>query len=323
MREPAIYTVYAVLQPGVIPIAGVAPAPVPVPAFHQTKTTPGTYTYFVTITDVATGCSRTSPAFVVTVYPPPAPPSLSFNVLNCDPYMLQLTATGASGTYNWSNGMNGNVINTPFGGAYQVTLTDVNGCTVDNSFDVPKSLEEYIWVFPTGCFCKPTQGAYVLGPLVPLNYWAWLRNGGVAASGSGMMPTHTLVAGNVYNMLLNNGYCSLTSDDMYYQSDTCRDIAGRPATTASNPISFETSGALADFNSLRLAPNPATFNTVVQYRFAQGSTSRSIELIDLTGRRLQSFELKTDDRPADAASGEICRRHVPDSNAPRWHYCTT
>jgi PKD repeat protein len=254
----------------------------------QTIYSPGTYTYYVTITDMATGCQNTSPAFTVTVSTPPAPPSLSYNVLNCDPYELQLIASGAAGTYNWSNGMTGNVVTTPFGGPYQVTLTDLNGCIVKNTFTAPKSLSEYIWEFPTGCFCKIRgKEPYVLGPIIPLYYWAWLKNGSPASSGSGLMPNFTLSPGNIYNMALSDGICNIVSGDMYYDSDTC----GRIKIAAKGlPETARIKADGSDDNAMLLMPNPASGQTSVSFRFAEGSSKRSIELYDITGRQLQSYQ---------------------------------
>lgn len=263
----------------------------------QTIGSPGPYTYYVTITDNITGCTSTSPAFTVTVSAPPAPPVLSYSVLNCNPYELQLTASGAAGVYNWSNGMLGTTITTPFGGPYEVTLTDNNGCVVQNSFVTPKSPAEYLWVFPTGCFCQELRNPYLIGPIIPFNYWAWLENGGVVSSGGGYMPNYSpLNPGSVYNMTLDNGWCSVTSGDMYYQSDTCERLGGKPAGSDGDVMGM--SNLLqddgGDYNALLVAPNPAGGKTTVTYRFAKGGSERSIELVDMTGRRLQSYRLDND-----------------------------
>lgn len=253
-------------------------------SLNQTIGAPGTYTYTVTIT--VNGCSRVSPPFTVTVNPLPAAPSLSFNVLNCDPYELQLNASGASGVYNWSNGMSGTSINTYSGGPYQVTLTDVNGCKSSNAFTVPSDPAEYLWVFPTGCFCKTQLSKpYVIGPIIPFNSWAWLMNGGVASSGSGVMPDFYVNPGNVYNMVLDNGYCSVTSGDMYFDSDTCRKLdrpQGADAVIASKPFTGDPG------NMMQLIPNPTRETTTVMFSFTPGSRNRSIELYDMVGRKLQT-----------------------------------
>ena len=255
----------------------------------QTLTSPGTYTYYVTITDPLTGCDRVSPPFTVTVNPLPSTPSLSYNIINCNPFEVQLTATGGAGNYTWSNGMSGSVINTPFGGAYQVTLTDLNGCVAQNAFEVPKSPEEYIWIFPTGCFCKPVQGAYLIGPIIPFNYWAWIRNGSIDIAGGGIMPNYPISPGNVYNMLLDNGVCSVKSGDMYYQSDTCRRMDA--SAIDANIPDLGLLNQVSDLNKMVLAPNPAQIQTTVYYQFAEGSTTRTIEIMDITGRKLQEFNL--------------------------------
>jgi len=260
------------------------------PSLTYTSTTPGAFTYTVTITDVATGCQSTSPPFTVTVSAPPPPPTLSFNVLSCQPYELQLTASGVAGTYNWSNGGFGPVITTPHGGPYQVTLTDNNGCRVESSFYTPRSLEEYLWVFPTGCFCSSfINEPYVIGPIIPLDYWAWHKNGAVDASGGGFMPDYTVTAGNVYNMELKNAWCGVMSGDMYYLSDTCGSGAEAQRPAGDGYGNKASSDQLPQgYNALQAAPNPATGQVRITYSFAPGSAVRSIELYDMTGRKLQS-----------------------------------
>lgn len=258
----------------------------------HTPTIPGTYNYTVTITETASGmsCSQTSPPFTVTVTAPPPPPSLWFNITNCNPYELQLNASGVPGTYNWSNGMTGTTIYTPFGGDYLVTLTDNNGCVVHNSIAAPKSLEEYIWVFPTGCFCNIRTG-YIIGPIIPLG-WDILKDGIPDASGWGYMPPYSpLVAGHVYNMVLHNGWCDLMSGDLYFMSDTCESLpqAGSPVP---KPGSFENESSIKDKNLLEISPNPADQYATVQFTVAAGSQNRNIKLVDKTGRILQEHILK-------------------------------
>jgi PKD repeat protein len=246
----------------------------------QTQGSPGTYTYNVTMN--YNGCTRTSPNFIVTVNAPPSPPSVSFSITNCNPYQVQLSASGAAGTYNWNNGMSGNVINTSFGGPYQVILTDVNGCQSENSTYVPKDPSEYLWVFPTGCFCRlQISKPYVIGPIVPFSYWAWLKNGGVSASGTGYMPDYYVSPGNTYNMLLNNGFCSVTSGDMYYDSDTCNKIVYRPT-------GLEDFDLDSDHTGLQLVPNPARDQVTVVFQFAGHGGNKTIEMYDMIGRKLQT-----------------------------------
>lgn len=266
----------------------------------------GPYTFYVTVTENQSGmnCTQTSPPFDVMVHPPPPPPNLSFNILSCDPYRLELSATGAPGTYNWSNGMSGTPVYTPFGGNYQVTLTDLNGCVVKNSMVVPKSLHEYIWVFPTGCFCVPPSAdggsPYLIGPIIPLENWAWLKDGGWDASGFGYMANYTPVPGHSYNMYLNNGWCQLTSGDMHYMNDTCANLPlPRPAGPGNEDKGDEGYGKTelskaGNKNLLELSPNPASEYAVAHFSIAPGSTGRSMALVDVTGRVLERHTLDTD-----------------------------
>jgi len=85
---------------------------------------------------------------------------------------------------------------------------------------------------------------------------------------------------------------------MYYSSDTCRTIAGRPASggdSQGGSTPQDNSNLMrTDVNTLVLAPNPASVHTTVQYRFAKGSTRCSIELVDIAGRRLQTFDVEAE-----------------------------
>jgi hypothetical protein len=207
--------------------------------------------------------------------------------MNCNPYQVQLTASGAAGMYNWNNGMNGPVINTSYGGPYQVTLTALNGCQSESSIYVPKDPAEYLWVFPTGCFCRlQIERPYVIGPIIPFSYWAWIKNGGVDQSGGGYMPDYYVFPGNIYNMLLDNGYCSVTSGDMHFESDTCRRLPARPGTTGLNEFELE-----GDHVAMQLLPNPARDQVTVVFRFANSGGSKNIEMYDMIGRKLQSHAI--------------------------------
>jgi hypothetical protein len=248
----------------------------------------GPYNYTVTIRHIPSGCIVNSPVFQVWVSTPPAPPALSYSVLNCNPYELQLTAWGAAGTYNWSNGMSGTTINTYHGGPYQVTLTDIYGCKVQSSFNTPRSPEEYIWIFPTGCFCRETGEPYIIGPIVWFNYWEWQENGSGVLGNSGYVADYWGPSpGNIYNLYLDDGNCQITSGTMYFHTDTCETGIGRPGnSTGLNSIT-------AQVNSLSIAPNPATSNTVLSYSFVTGAKDRSIDIVDMAGRRIRSFVIES------------------------------
>lgn len=181
------------------------------PSITQTLTSPGIYDYQLTVTVVSgsTTCSKTSSIFKVLVNAPPAPPYISFNVTNCDPYTLDLQAIPNNpGTYNWSNSYSGNPITVSVGGPYKVWYTDLNGCTVSAEVNTPKDINGYTWIFPTGCYvaCPPIT---IPGPIIPFYQWAWYEYGtGIINSGTNSVPASlNLFTSGQYGMYLNNGYC--------------------------------------------------------------------------------------------------------------------
>jgi hypothetical protein len=261
----------------------------------QVLSAAGPYVYTVAITDLATGCQRMSAPFTVTVSPRPPVPDLSFDIRNCDPYLVELAATGGAptGTYNWSNGMSGNPILTPTGGPYQLTYTAPNGCVLENTIRVPKSPQEYMWVFPTGCFCQKQEikNPYLIGPIFPMEYWAWLKGGSIDQDGSNMVHNNPIFPATTYNLVLDNGWCSLTSGDMYYMNDdTCKLLPVGKGNRPAPPPTLTLSGE----NRLAVSPNPAAQTATAAFSVAPGAADRSIEVVDMLGRRLQHHPLPTE-----------------------------
>jgi gliding motility-associated-like protein len=91
---------------------------------------PGTYTYTVTGTDAATGCTGTeSITFIID----PAPDAMinPFNPVACEGESLVLNASGGA-TYEWDQGLGTDptaVISPTETTTYSVTVTDTNGCS--------------------------------------------------------------------------------------------------------------------------------------------------------------------------------------------------
>lgn len=99
-------------------------------ASNQTTSGLTAGTYFVTVTDVASGCTVMTTVFIsqptqvtVTV--------TGVNVGCIDPGSATATASGGTPPYTfaWSNGETGSSITGLSAGAYMVTATDANGCT--------------------------------------------------------------------------------------------------------------------------------------------------------------------------------------------------
>ena len=202
------------------------------PSLVQSGLGAGTYNYVLTVT--VNGCSKTSATFTVVVNAPPPPPTISFNVMNCQPYTLKLTANPpAPGTYNWSNAASGNPITTYVGGPYKVWYTDLSGCTVSAVANVPKDPAGYLWIFPTGCYtiCPPTA---IPNPIIPFAYWDdHMVPAPVMQSGTNSIPgTFYPTAGGWYGMTLDNGYCQVTIDTMdltincHTDPQPCKELTG-------------------------------------------------------------------------------------------------
>lgn len=280
-----------------------------------TQTLPaGTYNYtlVVKVPNGAGFCSNTSSVFTVTVNGLPPSPFISSSIVNCAPYKIQLNASsGIPGTFNWSNGASGSPAFGSAGGYYLCTFTDTNGCMSQSSLYAEKDPSEYLWIFPTGCFCKRllTPGGqgeppypvancknnprHITGPIVPFAGWAYLYNGATDVSGSGLVPDYfnfmTLGTGT-YNLTLKNSACQVKSGDMYFGGDYCNKIGQRPGegSTGVNELNAE------EGTGLMLIPNPARSQTVVDYQFSAKGETRYIEVHDMIGRLI--LQQKAPDR---------------------------
>ncbi|MEP7128079.1 MAG: T9SS type A sorting domain-containing protein [Chitinophagales bacterium] len=93
---------------------------------------PGTYT--VSVTD-QNGCSSVSTGTAITAYPLPQPVITASGPLTfCDGQSVQLDAGADYPTCKWSTDKNGHLLTVTKSGSYNVTVTDINGCTNTSSF---------------------------------------------------------------------------------------------------------------------------------------------------------------------------------------------
>lgn len=141
-------------------------------------------------------------------------------------YHVVLTATSnVPEVFNWSNGMSGNPITVTDGGPYQVRVTS-GGCSAASQVDVPKNLEDFLWIFPTGCIdaCIRKEGEPTLiGPRLPLDFWEWTYNGNTEFYGHHTFPEplHLTAGSGTFNLALTQGECTLVSAPLDYTRNNC------------------------------------------------------------------------------------------------------
>ena len=184
--------------------------------------TPGSYDYsFETRYVTDTGCTN---SFTVTVvaHPQVAAPVISYNIHDCQPYTLRLTASGpAAGTYNWSNGMIGQTIYVTQGGAYSVTYTAPTGCTATGYIQAPHNPERALWVVPSGCYTMClNNGEYLLGPLGIYEGYEWTINGATSQSGSNTyIPNQPVTMAGYYQLNVTQMGCTFSSNTPHITPD--------------------------------------------------------------------------------------------------------
>lgn len=167
----------------------------------------GTYTYtFETRAGTDPNCTNSFTA-TVEVHPQVTTPVISYNVVGCDPYTIQLTASGPStGTYNWSNGMTGQTIEVTHGGAYSVTYTETTGCSATGFVQTPHNPERALWVVPSGCYT--VCDAYLIGPLGMYDNYKWEVNTMVTQTGSNtFIPNQPVNTGGSYQLFIAQDGC--------------------------------------------------------------------------------------------------------------------
>lgn len=189
--------------------------------YTDPATTAGTFVYTLVVgtTLGTTTCFDTSAPFTVIVNSLPAPPTISFSMLDCSTYTLQLTASSSvsGATYTWSNGASGNPVSQTGGGPVRVWLTDLNGCRSHADTMIPKDPRTFLWIFPTGCYtiCDDDAPRTLVGPAYHFYRWDWLESGTSQLSGIGSFVSdyNVNVSGN-YQLKLDNYLCAATSDTM-------------------------------------------------------------------------------------------------------------
>ena len=166
------------------------------------------------------------------VFPPAISGQGDFDIetYSCNPYNLVLDAipspTNPNITYNWSNGESSQIITLSDGGPYRA-MTTLGGCKLTKEIDIPRNPENYLWIFPDGCYsdCYPSGDDlpnYLVGPTLPLTTWSWNESSNPIQSGQSSFTAHYyLNGGALYSYSLNTGYCEMESDYLDYSILNC------------------------------------------------------------------------------------------------------
>ncbi|HRO42776.1 MAG TPA: hypothetical protein PL009_08065, partial [Flavipsychrobacter sp.] len=153
----------------------------------ETGLAPGIYTYTLTQTYTpqpgGPTCVTTSAPYQVEVHALPAPPTLSLQMLDCNTYEVELTATHSfvpPYTLNWSTGQTGSPISVFNGGPYRAWVTDLYGCKSHEDIDVPVAPNTFFWRFPQNAcytYCRDELPRHIDGPSYHVfDTWEWLHN---------------------------------------------------------------------------------------------------------------------------------------------------
>ncbi len=182
----------------------------------------GAHTIMVTAS--IDGCIS-SATQTVEVFAKPATPVLSSTLISCNPFEYKIWVTSGDGNYTWSNGATGgDSINVTHGGPYVVYST-VGGCrSISETINIPKDPGNYSWTVPSGCLvnCEKETVGTLIGPSVPLTYWAWLLNGAQQLSGSDSIPEpYPLTSSGVYNFVYQIGECTVMGAPLDYTMVGC------------------------------------------------------------------------------------------------------
>ncbi len=159
-----------------------------------TVSTPGTYG--VTVSD-ASGCTGET-AIVITENALPIV-NVTGEVVLCEDGNTLLGTDGTFATYSWSDGTAGENITVAASGTYSVTVTNVGGCTAENSIDVTVNPLPMPTITGIASFCEGNSTVIDAGAGYATYLWS---------EGSGTQ-TIEVVEGGVYTVTVtDNNNCT-------------------------------------------------------------------------------------------------------------------
>ena len=156
---------------------------------------PGIHEYFVTTTDLTSGCISDSASITVEIFDLPFGPDIilaSGSGCSFSPNVLEVTNPQAGVTYLWSDGQQGISITTEKAGGYHVTAMNQNGCTsVSNTIILNESAP--LDQIPGGCFVACDPLTVCLPPVGPIISYTIYHDGVVFQTGNNQLPADFMV----------------------------------------------------------------------------------------------------------------------------------
>lgn len=203
----------------------------------------------LSVVDLATGCESTPVSVEVLTYNNPIEPDLYVNMVQCELWQIDLSATvnwPYQSSITWSNGMTGNSIQIYSGGAYRAWVIDEHGCKNYKDTVIPIDPSYYFWRYPAGCyiFCEEELPLQVNGPNgVIFRHWQWnkdqdpVTNNGIYLPQGDESESDPLVIDvptngdgpGEYSWLLaqevGGVYCEKTSEILSWQEGECCELS--------------------------------------------------------------------------------------------------
>ncbi|MBK8554268.1 MAG: gliding motility-associated C-terminal domain-containing protein [Lewinellaceae bacterium] len=147
---------------------------------HNNLLAVGTYTYTVTVTDVATGCTAIADPFVVEVNPVPSGLNINLNnIPACAGNTNTINYTGpqpANWQLVWNTGATGPVLNTDVAGVYFIRAINEFGCEAKSS-PVTILPGPNAQALPSGCHTRCKPDSLCLPSIPGIVAWQWYQDG--------------------------------------------------------------------------------------------------------------------------------------------------
>ncbi|QTY26147.1 T9SS type A sorting domain-containing protein [Flavobacterium sp. CS20] len=245
-------------------------------SYTETMQTAGVFEYLIEAKDNTTNC-QTSETIAVNVLPS-IEPQIDIQLNQCEAYSVTLKITNPqpNALYTWSNGMQGTYINVNTGGAYSVTYQPQSGRSTTANVFVPKSPDEFLWIFPEGCidFCTETIRSepvpYIIGPIPEFHPYSWNFNDN-SVSQNGVVSDYVIIPSDGFlNLSLTNDLgCVSTSADLDIDIDggceaSCNIEYNLESIANSNNnfISYDIIGSINNNNSFAITLSLTSYNGV-------------------------------------------------------------